>query len=74
MKEEIIMQAHDKDATQEQMEEDAYIHCCRYEETFEYDEDNPSLWADHKGGHFEVILFTTKLLKGKVRLTLEEIE
>ena len=34
-----------------------------------------SIWNDeHLGDHFSITIFTTKLFKGRVRLTLEEIE
>ena len=54
--------------------DDDYIHCCRYEKTFEYLPDNPSIDDNHKGGHFEVIIFTTKKFDGRVRITIESVE
>jgi len=66
MKEEIIAVCDGED----------YIHCCRYEQTFTYDENNPSIFDDHKGGHFEITIFTLKQFSigTKVKITIEEIE
>jgi len=66
MKEEIIAESDGED----------YIHCCRYEQTFYYDKDSPSLFDNHKGGHFEVTLFTTKQFPAgaKVKITIETVE
>jgi len=57
-----------------------YIHCCRYEQSFDYVEDNPCIWTEegdtHKGGHFEVTIFTSKQFPvgTKVKITIETLE
>jgi len=55
---------------------DDYIHCCRYQQVFDYTEDNPSLFKDHKGGHFTITIFTTKQFPAgqKVKITIETVE
>lgn len=54
---------------------DDYIHCCRYEQGFDYTGGNPSMYPDHKGDHFSVTLFTRELFpKGKVKITIETLE
>lgn len=54
---------------------DDYIHCCRYEQNFDYAEGLPSIFKDHNGGHFTVTLFTSKKFpQGRVRITIETID
>ena len=53
-----------------------YIHCCRYEQTFDYVKgENKDIWKKGCGDHFEVIIFTSKLFpQGKVKITIETVK